>query len=120
MLSLHPSPCTSPARLTHYFTGSKTSDIEKYNYLATVQDGNEDLYFAALVNHTVECMPIVYTPTVGQACMSWNKIYRHTPRGLYIRCDIYDFRETHTLMHGVHTDCSAGLYWEHGLQTCPS
>eukprot|EP00281_Chroomonas_sp_CCMP1168_P021511 CAMPEP_0206232478 /NCGR_PEP_ID=MMETSP0047_2-20121206/11437_1 /ASSEMBLY_ACC=CAM_ASM_000192 /TAXON_ID=195065 /ORGANISM="Chroomonas mesostigmatica_cf, Strain CCMP1168" /LENGTH=647 /DNA_ID=CAMNT_0053656217 /DNA_START=11 /DNA_END=1954 /DNA_ORIENTATION=+ len=63
---------------------AKSSDLERYNYLATVQDGNEDLYFAALVNHTVECMPIVYTPTVGQACMSWNKIYRHTPRGVYV------------------------------------
>ena len=45
------------------------------------------MYYAMLMRHTRECMPLVYTPTVGQACTDWHKIYRHTPRGLYISLD---------------------------------
>jgi len=63
---------------------SKSSDLEKYIFLHSLQDGCEDIYFAALMEHTEECMPLVYTPTVGHACVDWHKIFRHTPRGLYI------------------------------------
>jgi len=59
----------------------------KYTYLQTLQDGSEDVYFGCLTSHTRECMPIVYTPTVGQACLDWHRIFRHTPRGLYISAE---------------------------------
>mmetsp|Transcript_9375 Transcript_9375/g.22999 ORF Transcript_9375/g.22999 Transcript_9375/m.22999 type:complete len:563 (-) Transcript_9375:64-1752(-) len=60
------------------------TDMLKYSYLQTLQDGSEALYYAALIQHTKECMPLVYTPTVGQACIDWHRIYRHTPRGIYV------------------------------------
>jgi malate dehydrogenase (oxaloacetate-decarboxylating)(NADP+) len=41
-------------------------------------------FYAILCKHTTETMPFVYTPTVGQACLDWGKIYRHTPRGMYL------------------------------------
>jgi len=62
----------------------KSSNLEKYLFLQSLQDTNENLYYACLCKHTYECMPLVYTPTVGQACIEFSNIYRSTPRGLYI------------------------------------
>lgn len=63
---------------------SKVSPIEKYIYMQTLQDSDETLYFAALTKHIIELMPIVYTPTVGEACQKWSHITRFQPRGLYL------------------------------------
>lgn len=63
---------------------SKTSPLEKYIYLHTIQDSDETLFYAILTHHTTETMPLVYTPTVGEACIQWSRIFRHTPRGLYL------------------------------------
>ncbi len=62
----------------------KASPIEKYNFLHTIQDSDETLFYAILTKHTAETMPLVYTPTVGQACQEWSHIFRQQPRGVYI------------------------------------
>jgi malate dehydrogenase (oxaloacetate-decarboxylating)(NADP+) len=62
---------------------SKSTAIEKYVYLATLHDDNETLFFRALIDNLEALLPIVYTPTVGQACLEWSRIYQH-PRGLYL------------------------------------
>ncbi len=63
---------------------SKSADIEKYIFLQTLQDTNETLYYHLLCNYICECMPIVYTQVVGEACQTFSHIYRQTVRGLYI------------------------------------
>jgi len=63
---------------------SKSSSLEKYLFLQSLQDTNEALYYTVLTRYTDECMPLVYTPTVGQACIEWSHIYRQTPRGIYL------------------------------------
>lgn len=62
---------------------SKSTEIDKYVFLAGIQDVCERLYYAMLVMHTAELMPIVYTPTVGEACQNFSDIYRSTLRGMY-------------------------------------
>ena len=62
---------------------AKCSEIDKYTYLMGIQDVSERLFYAMLVTHTAEIMPIIYTPTVGLACQNFSEIYRGTLRGMY-------------------------------------
>ncbi|CAH0522464.1 unnamed protein product [Peronospora belbahrii] len=62
----------------------KTSPIEKYIFMQSMQNANEDVYYRMLIEHTSELMPIVYTPTVGQGCQEFSHNYLQQPRGLFI------------------------------------
>jgi malate dehydrogenase (oxaloacetate-decarboxylating)(NADP+) len=62
---------------------SQASDIEKYIYLISLQDRNERLFYRLVMDHLAETMPIIYTPTVGQACQQYTHLWRRA-RGLFI------------------------------------
>jgi len=57
--------------------------INKHIYLRAIQDNNETLYYRLIQQHIDEMMPIIYTPTVGDACEQFSDIYRSS-RGLFI------------------------------------
>lgn len=66
-----------------------TSRMEKHIFLRGIQDTNETLYFSLLTRYLVEMLPLIYTPTVGEACQRFSQIYRRK-RGLFIGYDDRD------------------------------
>jgi malate dehydrogenase (oxaloacetate-decarboxylating)(NADP+) len=61
----------------------KNSDIEKYIFLNSLLERNQRLFYRTMIDHLDEIMPLVYTPTVGEACKQFAHIYRK-PQGFYI------------------------------------
>ncbi|MCH8325079.1 MAG: NAD-dependent malic enzyme [Bacteroidetes bacterium] len=64
----------------------KAYDIERYILLSSLQDRNEKLFYRVVINHIEEIMPLIYTPTVGQACKEFSHIFRRS-KGFYITPD---------------------------------
>jgi len=63
--------------------GHKTTDLERYIYLIQLLDASETLFYRVVMSDPARFLPIVYDPTVGEACLKFGHIYRR-PRGMYV------------------------------------
>jgi malate dehydrogenase (oxaloacetate-decarboxylating)(NADP+) len=68
---------------THAELANLDQDLQKYLLLSDLQSRNETLFYAVLMSDPATFMPIVYTPTVGEACQKFDHIFR-AARGVYL------------------------------------
>jgi len=68
---------------THAELANLDNDLQKYLLLSDLQARNETLFYATVMSDPASFMPLVYTPTVGEACQKFDHIFRAT-RGMYV------------------------------------
>ena len=76
-------------RLYQSYLEEPQTPIDKHAFLRSLQDRNEVLFYALISRHLEEMMPIIYTPTVGQAVQEFSRIYR-VPRGFSVNTEFID------------------------------
>jgi malate dehydrogenase (oxaloacetate-decarboxylating) len=69
------------------------SALAKNVFLTALHDRNEVLYYRLLTDHLPEMLPIVYTPTIGEAIERYSHQYRR-PRGVYLSVDAPELIES--------------------------
>jgi malate dehydrogenase (oxaloacetate-decarboxylating)(NADP+) len=82
---LPPVPATLDHQISRIHTqlANLDNDLQKYLFLSDLQARNETLYYAVLMSDPAGFMPLVYTPTVGEACQKFDHIF-HAARGMYL------------------------------------
>ena len=63
--------------------GHKTTNLDRYIYLINLLDHNETLFYRTVMSDPARFLPIVYDPTIGEACLKFGHIYRQA-RGMYL------------------------------------
>jgi malate dehydrogenase (oxaloacetate-decarboxylating)(NADP+) len=63
--------------------GHKNTDLDRYIYLVNLLDHDETLFYRTIMSDPARFLPIVYDPTIGEACLKFGHIYRG-PRGMYL------------------------------------
>jgi malate dehydrogenase (oxaloacetate-decarboxylating)(NADP+) len=63
--------------------GHKNTDLDRYIYLSNLLDHNETLFYRTVMSDPARFLPIVYDPTIGEACLKFGHIYRQS-RGMYL------------------------------------
>jgi len=83
--------------------GRQSSNLARNVLLNELQDRNEVLYYRVLADHLSEMLPVIYTPTVGQAIEHYSHEYRR-PRGVYLSVDQPELIEQSLRAFGLESD----------------
>ena len=75
----------------------------RWRSMQALQDRNETLFYRLLVDHIEELAPVIYTPTVGEACLQYSRLFRR-PRGMYFSAD--DVGHFNAMMYNWKNDVS--------------
>jgi malate dehydrogenase (oxaloacetate-decarboxylating) len=78
----------------------QSDDLARNVMLTEMHDRNEVLFYRLLITHLTEMLPVVYTPTIGQAIKSYSHEYRR-PRGVYLSVDHPELIEESLLATGL-------------------
>ena len=89
-------------RTYEQFRRASTS-LAKYLHLANLRDRNEVLFYRVLTDHLEEMLPIIYTPTIGEAIERFSHEYNR-PRGVFLSIDRPEAIEESLLNYGLHAD----------------
>ncbi|HSQ67764.1 MAG TPA: NAD-dependent malic enzyme, partial [Polyangiaceae bacterium] len=100
---LPPRVSTLDEQIERSYAGfvKEPTDLAKYTYLRAVQERNETLYYAMLERHLPEMLPIIYTPTVGDAVRQYSNIYQ-SARGISVSTINIDHAEE--VLNNCHYD----------------
>lgn len=78
-------------------------DLARNNFLTSMRDRNEVLYYRLIAEHLEEMLPIVYTPTIGKAIEQYSTLYQR-PRGVYLSIDHVDEMDQALRNYGLGAD----------------
>ncbi|MES2345466.1 MAG: NAD-dependent malic enzyme [Chlamydiota bacterium] len=85
------SPSTIEKQLERRYQNfrSQPNDLAKHVFLSSLQNRNETLFYRLVLEHINEMLPLIYTPTVGEASKEYSYLYQE-PRGLYLSYPLKD------------------------------
>jgi len=101
LLPPHVSTLDEQCARSHAGFLREPTDLAKYTYLRNVQERNETLYYALLERHLPEMLPIIYTPTVGEAVRNYHNIYQ-SARGISLSPE--NISRAREVLHNCHYD----------------
>ena len=90
-------------RRTYEQYGSQPDALSQHDYLASLRDRNEVLFYRLLSEHIEEMLPIVYTPTIGEVIERFSHDYNR-PRGVFLSVDDPDGVEESLANYGLGPD----------------
>jgi len=77
-----------------------STNLDKFTYLQALRDRNTVLFYRLLADHLPEMMPIVYTPTIGEAIQNFSSTYHQRLHGVFLSIDKPDAMEASLLAFG--------------------